>query len=418
MTAETHIAEEETRRISELDRLELMYTQPEEVFDRITAQLADIFGAQAAMMNLIDSENQYAKSIAGIPEGVLGSRIMPRKGSLCGYVVAHNEPMIVEDLLEDARFRDLPIVKEKGVRFYAGAPLHSDNGEAIGSLCVIDVVPHKITLRERKLLRLVADEVMTEVKLRNVSRQLLDHTRSMQRDLHAARSVQRFMLPPQRQEGKGYALWHFYHPVDAIGGDFLDATIRADGSLAAVLADVSGHGASAALTSAMVKSVFQNTAAHARRPNELLSSLHNGLGGSISTGQFITAAAAIYDPATSSAYLASAGHPAAILLREGKARVLQTVTDLPLLIEPDQKYLNQTEVPLRPGDRVVLYTDGATEALNLSGDMLDPQGVMQFMETEAHQPAETFLPALFRDIRMYADGKLHDDVALICLDVT
>jgi hypothetical protein len=50
MTAETHIAEEETRRISELDRLELMYTQPEEVFDRITAQLADIFGAQAAMM--------------------------------------------------------------------------------------------------------------------------------------------------------------------------------------------------------------------------------------------------------------------------------------------------------------------------------------------------------------------------------
>jgi serine phosphatase RsbU (regulator of sigma subunit) len=326
--------------------------------------------------------------------------------------------MIVEDLANDERFRDLPYVKSKGLRFYAGAPLHSDNGEAIGTLCVIDTVPHKISARERKLLRLVADEVMTEVKLRNVSRQLLDRTRAIQRDLHAARSVQRFLLPPQRQTGEGYILSHYYHPVDAIGGDFLDSAIRPDGSLATVLADVSGHGASAALASAMVKTVFQNSAPTAKGPDELLASMQRGLSASISTGQFITAAAAIFCPSDRAIRLASAGHPFPILLRAGAARVITTAVDLPLLIEPDQSYAKQTILPLTRGDRLLWYTDGATEAVNPSGEMLDPPGLIRFMESSAHLPAETFLPALFRDIRAFANERLHDDVALVLLDVT
>jgi len=411
------IAEDETARLAELDKLELMYTQPEEVFDRITAQLADIFGASAAMMNLMDSENQYAKSTAGIPAEMLGDRVIPRCKSMCGFVVAHNEPLVVEDLALDPRFRDIPSVKEKGLRFYAGTPLRAENGQPIGSLCVVDTVPHQVSPRERKLLRLVAETVMLEVKLRATSRELLERNREMHRDLAAARSVQRFLLPPQRQNGKGFTIWHYYHPVDVIGGDFLDAHIRPDGSLAAVVADVSGHGASAALSSAMVKTVFQTAAASAAGPEDLLSSLQQGLGPAIANGQFITAAAAVYDPHQRLAQLASAGHPYPILLREGNAELIETVHDLPLLIEPDQMYSRRTPLEMRKGDRLLWYTDGAIEAADPGGKMLDAAGLMEMLRAEAMLAAESLLPSLFRKIRSFAQGRLHDDIALVCLEI-
>jgi len=414
---ESPIAEDETQRLAELDKLELMYRPPEEVFDRITTQLAEIFGAQAAMLNLIDRDNQFVKSSAGIPEEMLGNRVIPRCQSLCGHVVGNNHELIVEDLSLDERFRDMPAVREKGLRFYAGAPLRADNGQPIGSLCIVDTVPHTVSQRERKLLKLVAEEVMTEVKLRKVSRELFERTRAMQRDLGAARAVQRFLLPPQRQVGNGFALWHYYHPFDAIGGDFLDAQIRPDGSLATVLADVSGHGASAALTSAMVKTIFQNTAATATGPAQLLSSIQRGLGASFGTGQFVTAAAAVFNPAKRTICLSSAGHPFPILLREGTAQVIKTANNLPLLIEPEQFYTDQTTLDLRAGDRLLWYTDGATEAADPAGQMLDPAGLIRLMQTGAAHAPEAFLPSLFREIRGFADGRLRDDVALVYLDV-
>jgi serine phosphatase RsbU (regulator of sigma subunit) len=412
------VADDEKERLAELAKLELMYSKPEEVFDRITAQLSEIFEMPAVMINILDRDSQYVKSAAGIPDAVLGSRVMPRKMSICAHVVGNNEQLIVEDLAADVRFRDNPALTEKGVRFYAGTPLRTENGQPIGSLCVVDFKPRQITPREQKMLRLVADEVMTEVKLRSISRQLVARTRAMQHDLSAARAVQRFLLPPQRQAGSGFALWHHYHPVEAIGGDFIDGRLREDGSIAALVADVSGHGPSAALTSAMVKTVFQHVAPAAAGPAALLTSIQRELSVFLGTNQFVTAAAVVFDPETRSAHLASAGHPFPMLLRDGKVEIVPTVNDLPLMIEPEESYGRQTALKLETGDRLIWYTDGASEAADPDGEMLDAQGLIRMIQGNAHLPGGSFLPALFGDIRAYAHGQLHDDVALVCLDVT
>jgi serine phosphatase RsbU (regulator of sigma subunit) len=418
------IPEDEADRLAELDKLSIANGEPEAVFDRVTAELAKVFGAPAAMMNLIDADTQYVKSMAGAPEGTTFPRTMPRKDSICGHVVGANKVMVVEDLLADERFRDNPAVKAKGLRFYAGAPLHSENGQPIGALCVVDFKPRKISVREQRLLQMVADGVMTEIKLRAASRKLLDRNRTIERDLAAARIVQRFLLPPQKQEGNGFTFWHYYHPVDAIGGDFLDTHVRKPGSddcpwgsLALLVADVSGHGASAALTSAMVKTSFQQAAAASCGPAQLLTAVQRSLSQAAETGQFVTAAAAVYDAGERELHMASAGHPQPVLLRRGKGTVINSVNDLPLLIEPDLGYDRHTTMMLEPGDRVIYYTDGATEAMDESGELLGIERFVPMIEAHAGLANGEFLRSLFQAIRGYALGKLQDDVALVCLEV-
>lgn len=408
---------DEPRRLAELEDLELMDSRPDEAFDRVTSQLAEVFDAASVTMSLIDSDRQFIKSAAGFGAEALTDRIFARHNSVCGHVVGKNELLVVEDLAADPRFRDCPAVTQKGLRFYAGAPLRTSGGHAIGTLAIVDTKPRKMSDRELQLLKMVADGLMTEIKLRAASQKLLVRTRTIEEDLAAARAVQRFLLPPQKQRGDGFVLWHYYHPFSLIGGDFLDARLRSDGSLALLLADVSGHGASAALTSAMVKMVFQRAAADAAGPAELLSAIQLELGGAIENGQFITAAALVFDPKARHALLASAGHPFPILLRDGLAKVVRTANELPLLIEPDRSYFNHTTLPLEHGDRLLFYTDGATEASDSSGERLGVEGLLPMVQCRGAASGQAFLLDLFRDIRLYADGKLSDDVALVSLEI-
>jgi GAF domain-containing protein len=76
--------------------------------------------------------------------------------------VASNEVLVIEDLLRDRRFANNPLLKERGLRFYAGVPVRASNGQPIGSLCILDTRPRQLTWREKRLLQEYANEVMEE----------------------------------------------------------------------------------------------------------------------------------------------------------------------------------------------------------------------------------------------------------------
>lgn len=92
------------------------------------------------------------------------AREAPRETSICGHVVAQNETLVVEDVLRDSRFAGNPFLREHGIRFYAGAPLRTAAGVAIGSLCVIDTRPRRINAAERRMLSIIADQVVREME--------------------------------------------------------------------------------------------------------------------------------------------------------------------------------------------------------------------------------------------------------------
>jgi GAF domain-containing protein len=114
----------------------------------------------------VDEYRQFWKSATGLPEDLATARQAPRETSICGHLVACNEVMVIEDVLKDKRFSNNPFLRERGIRFYAGAPLRTSEGHAIGSLCVIDTKPRTISERERALLQLIADEAMVEIEKR------------------------------------------------------------------------------------------------------------------------------------------------------------------------------------------------------------------------------------------------------------
>jgi predicted PurR-regulated permease PerM len=160
------LALREDERLQALERTALLDTPAEDVFDRMTQELKDAFDAPIALLSLVDAQRQFWKSSAGLPAQPGGTRESPRATSICGHVVAANKLLVVEDVWRDARFANNPLLREQGIRFYAGAPLRSRDGLAIGSLCVMDVRPRKIGKAEEALLALSAQRVMQEIESR------------------------------------------------------------------------------------------------------------------------------------------------------------------------------------------------------------------------------------------------------------
>ena len=160
------LALREDERLRALARTELMDTPAENAFDQMTQTLKEAFDAPIAMLSLVDADRQFWKSTAGLPAHLCETRDSPRSTSICGHVVAANKVLVAEDTWRDARFANNPLLREQGIRFYAGAPLRTRDGLAIGSLCVMDVRPRKITKAEEALLVLSAQQVMREIESR------------------------------------------------------------------------------------------------------------------------------------------------------------------------------------------------------------------------------------------------------------
>ena len=154
----------EQGRLAALRDLGALDLPGSEALQLVVKQVAKAFDAPIAMVSLVDAERQVFKSSVGLPEALAEAGEAPRATSICGHVVARSAPIVVEDVLRDERFAHNPFLRSHGIRFYAGVPLFFD-GEAIGTLCVLDSRPRALTSRDRLLLERLAGEVMAELRL-------------------------------------------------------------------------------------------------------------------------------------------------------------------------------------------------------------------------------------------------------------
>lgn len=160
----------EAARLEALRKYQILDTAPEQVFDDITKLAAFICGAPIAMMSLIDEERQWFKSRLEMPVAQT-----PREDALCAHTILQKEILEVEDARSDRRFADSPLVlASPHIRFYAGAPLVTPDGHTLGSLCVIDRHPRKLTSEQRDCLERLARLVMVNLEFRRVSADLAE----------------------------------------------------------------------------------------------------------------------------------------------------------------------------------------------------------------------------------------------------
>ncbi|MFY7696509.1 MAG: EAL domain-containing protein [Cyanobium sp.] len=136
------ISDDENARLDELRSFGILDTNPDPSFDDITELARQVAGSDIAIISLVDADRQWFKSCVGL---CLPQQQTPRSISFCAHTILQQTPLIIEDACADPRFAENPLViGEPGIRFYAGFPLISPNGFALGSLCAISLQPHRL----------------------------------------------------------------------------------------------------------------------------------------------------------------------------------------------------------------------------------------------------------------------------------
>lgn len=231
-------------------------------------------------------------------------------------------------------------------------------------------------------------------------------------DLEFAKQIQRNLLPAAMPDGGGYAFEVRYYPHDLIGGDFYDVTDLGDGRFGLLMADVRGHGVSAALYTMWLKSLAESCSDSAADPGAFLSNVNRELSKFVVEESFATAVYAVFDCRAHRFAYVNAGHPPPLLLQGRETRELEA-QGLPLGIVGEEEYAAD-EVPMNPGDLLLCYTDGVTEAAGKDGDMLGQAGLEALLREEAGKGEANLLERLYRRIVAEAGNvQLKDDVTML-----
>ncbi|WP_052401245.1 sensor histidine kinase [Muricoccus aerilatus] len=158
--------ERERERLAALLRYDILDTPREADFDDIVAIASEVCGAPIALVSLVDADRQWFKARHGV-----GLSATPLDGAFCPHSFPDKELLVVPDATRDPRFRDSPLVTGPlGIRFYAGAPLVTPDGFALGTVCVIDTKPRELTEAQARTLRALARQVITLLELRRALR--------------------------------------------------------------------------------------------------------------------------------------------------------------------------------------------------------------------------------------------------------
>ena len=188
MTAQ--VTNNEAKRLKVLWQYDVLDTVPEEVFDDLTELAARICEAPIALISLVDEDRQWFKSKVGLTINETSRDI-----SFCAHAIKQQELFIIPDATKDLRFSNNPLVtSDPKIRFYAGAPLITPDGHALGTLCVIDKVPRELRPEQQQALRVLARHVMTQLELRRHAKDLAE--------AHKAREATREELDKAQAENE------------------------------------------------------------------------------------------------------------------------------------------------------------------------------------------------------------------------
>jgi len=160
-------SESEKKRLKVLWQYDVLDTIPEALFDDLTELAAGICEAPIALISLVDEKRQWFKSKFGITINETS-----RDVSICSHAIQQPDLFIIPDATQDVRFAGNPLVtSDPKIRFYAGAPLTTPDGYALGTLCVIDKVPRELRSEQKQALRILARHVVSQLELRRRSKE-------------------------------------------------------------------------------------------------------------------------------------------------------------------------------------------------------------------------------------------------------
>ncbi|GBF50881.1 SpoIIE-like protein phosphatase domain protein [Leptospira ryugenii] len=237
----------------------------------------------------------------------------------------------------------------------------------------------------------------------------------LQEDLFFASQLQGHLLPKDPPDLHGLRLHPTYLPMEQVGGDFYDWVVIDQDRLLLFVADVAGHGVPAALVSSMVKVQFREIAKDTFRPGAVLSRMNDSLIHLVSK-YYITASCALIDLKTQTITLSSAGHPNPFVYNVNVPQFQFFKVRGSILGWRESFVYPEVEESLHPGDRIIFYTDGVTEA-RTDGKMFGESSLIRIVQSSRNKSIQELAEAIQIEILDFSDSELKDDITYVILEI-
>ncbi len=336
------------------------------------------------------------------------------------------QALLSDDAATDKRFNMSQSIADFRIRSVMCAPLWTQQDNKAFGVIQLDTQDRskKFTQEDLKLLMAVASQASIALENARLHEDLLAQERA-RRDLELAHQVQLSFLPQHLPQVPGYEFYRYYEPAQVVGGDYYDFVPLPAPSqrLAILLGDVAGKGVPAALLMAKLSSDARFCALSEPDPfAKAISALNDLLYQHTSQmDRFVTLATALLDYHAHEVTVVNAGHPAPLLIRRGAARPEQAsskeVIGLPLGVLEGYRYQSY-QVPLRPGDAMVMFSDGVTEAMDKQNNQLHLKAIYTALQEGARSP-KALGERIVKLVQQHAAGRpQHDDITLVCFGRT
>ena len=265
-------------------------------------------------------------------------------------------------------------------------------------------------------LRFTIDRTLQHVEELRDALNARDKLVAIQNELEVASTMQQSILPTSFPSSNTYKVFGTMQPAREVGGDFFDVMRLQGEQVGLAIADVSGKGVPAALFMMSSRTLLKGAAIGVEGPGAVLSEVNNLLHEDNSAQMFVTMLYAIFNPTTRTFTYSSGGHDAPLLVRsDGTSTLLPLTNGIALGILPDFEY-QQESVQLSPGDTIVLYTDGVTEAMNLDGIQLGINRVRSiFTEAPPADAEEVGLEVVKAVVDFAQNAPQFDDITCLTL---
>ncbi|MEW6237426.1 MAG: SpoIIE family protein phosphatase [Candidatus Omnitrophota bacterium] len=314
---------------------------------------------------------------------------------------------------------------------------HIEAGDLLGEMGVIQNTPRSATviaIEETRALRISADtfkKMLNNPKLATwMLSMLTDRVRRASTDaarflkemeeirmdqMELAR-VQRSLLPKELPAGSRFRVHVLYSPCAYAGGDYYDAILLDKDHLFLIVADVTGHGAQASISMAIVRS-FVHQSNFGKKPETILKKLNRYLFQYGPSQHFVTAQTAVIDLAKKKIHFAYAGHPPMLHLRGDQCQSMKAPRSFFLRFMMDADYKSAT-LTLNSGDRVAFYTDGVIETFNPDGGMYNMEGLQLYLSKTHKRPVSEVPSLLETDLHNFRNGSpVEDDITFMVVEI-